>query len=293
MARALAWLCPLRQRRVRCGANAGCHRPSPLGLPLCTLLRRARRLPTRWPTCSSYIAAFVGWRATALLPAIFCSSLPHHLAMADKLSTACYHWGTVAYVVPAATPRGCADREAATVAAATSTGGEPRSRRVGVVAKRRRASVMWAPDRAGAGVRSAVGVPSRQRGGRGRPPHMTADGPSGTAGRGAGEGGEGEEEPEDNRTGAGEGAAASETAPSGAAYVPTQEDLPEGVGDELPTKLTLSQQLLLKQYIEQVQTMSEQQCKELTLEVVRFLVLCLLYFGREVQPRPTTGRGAQ
>lgn len=193
--------------------------------------------------------------------------------MADKLSTVCYHWGTVAYVVPAATPRGCADREAATVAAATSTGGEPRSRRVGVVAKRRRASVMWAPDRAGAGVRSAVGVPSRQRGGRGRPPHMTADGPSGTAGRGAGEGGEGEEEPEDNRTGAGEGAAASEAAPSGAAYVPTQEDLPEGVGDELPTKLTLSQQLLLKQYIEQVQTMSEQQCKELTLEVVRQMMV--------------------
>lgn len=112
---------------------------------------------------------------------------------------------------------------------------------------------------------------------------MTAGGPPG-AGRGAGQGGEGEGEEEDSPAGAREGAG---TAPSGAAYVPTEEDLPEGVGDELPTKLTLSQQLLLKQYIEQVQTMSEQQCKELTLEVVRFSALRLLLLVMWMRCGPT------
>ncbi|GAB0497350.1 hypothetical protein MMPV_008682 [Pyropia vietnamensis] len=104
---------------------------------------------------------------------------------------------------------------------------------------------------------------------------MAAGGPPEAAGRGAGKSGEGEGagEPEDSPSGSKEGAAASGAAASGAAYVPTQEDLPEGVGNELPTKLTLSQQLLLKQYIEQVQTMSEQQCKELTLEVVRQMMV--------------------
>lgn len=187
--------------------------------------------------------------------------------MAETLSIASYRWGAIAYVWPAAASLGCVDLGAAAAAATAICGGRRRSRRVAVVAKRRRAAVLGAPDVAtAAGAGPAVRRASRP--GCGGPPAMTAGGPSGV-GRGAGEGGEGEGE-EDSPAGAGEGAGA---APSGAAYVPTQEDLPEGVGDELPTKLTLSQQLLLKQYIEQVQTMSEQQCKELTLEVVRQMMV--------------------
>lgn len=208
--------------------------------------------------------------------------------MAETLSIASYRWGAIAYVWPAAASLGCVDLGAAAAAATAICGGRRRSRRVAVVAKRRRAAVLGAPDVAtAAGAGPAVRRASRP--GCGGPPAMTAGGPSGV-GRGAGEGGEGEGE-EDSPAGAGEGAGA---APSGAAYVPTQEDLPEGVGDELPTKLTLSQQLLLKQYIEQVQTMSEQQCKELTLEVVRFSALRLFFLtrGRGVNPRRSTARGA-
>jgi len=94
--------------------------------------------------------------------------------------------------------------------------------------------------------------------------------PGDARGEGGAEGGQGGSGGDEGAGGGAEGT------PAAASYVPGSEDRPEGVGNELPTSLTLSQQLLLKQYVEQVRTMSEQQCKELTVEVVRRLHSFLL-----------------
>jgi len=104
-------------------------------------------------------------------------------------------------------------------------------------------------------------------------PRMAAVGgptPGDARGEGGAEGGQGGSGGDEGAGGGAEGT------PAAASYVPGSEDRPEGVGNELPTSLTLSQQLLLKQYVEQVRTMSEQQCKELTVEVVRRLHSFLL-----------------
>mmetsp|Transcript_223 Transcript_223/g.704 ORF Transcript_223/g.704 Transcript_223/m.704 type:complete len:153 (+) Transcript_223:1-459(+) len=45
------------------------------------------------------------------------------------------------------------------------------------------------------------------------------------------------------------------------------EDLPES--NQIPTELTLAQQLLLKTYEEQVENMSKEECHKLTIEIVR------------------------
>lgn len=55
-------------------------------------------------------------------------------------------------------------------------------------------------------------------------------------------------------------------------YVPSEDDRPEGVPN-IPTELTLSQQLLLRQYEDQVERMSTQECQELALEVARQMLV--------------------
>lgn len=57
-----------------------------------------------------------------------------------------------------------------------------------------------------------------------------------------------------------------------ASYVPADEDRPEGV-PQIPTELTLSQQLLMKQYEEQVARMTKTECQELALEVARQMIV--------------------
>lgn len=55
-------------------------------------------------------------------------------------------------------------------------------------------------------------------------------------------------------------------------YVPSEDDRPEGV-PKVPTELTLSQQLLLRQYEDQVERMSTKECQELALEVARQMMV--------------------
>lgn len=49
------------------------------------------------------------------------------------------------------------------------------------------------------------------------------------------------------------------------------DDLPEkvGDGDVPPTELTLSQELLMKSYIEQIEHMSKEECDDLSVEIIR------------------------
>ncbi len=55
-------------------------------------------------------------------------------------------------------------------------------------------------------------------------------------------------------------------------YVPSDEDRPEG-GPKIPTELTLPQQLLMRQYEDQVNRMSKEECQELALEVARQMLV--------------------
>ena len=55
-------------------------------------------------------------------------------------------------------------------------------------------------------------------------------------------------------------------------YVPADEDRPEGV-PQIPTELTLSQQLLMKQYEDQVSRMTKAECQDLALEVARQMIV--------------------
>lgn len=55
-------------------------------------------------------------------------------------------------------------------------------------------------------------------------------------------------------------------------YVPSEDDRPEGV-PKVPTELTLSQQLLLRQYEEQIERMSARECQDLALEVARQMMV--------------------
>lgn len=174
-------------------------------------------------------------------------------AMADALLTACALPSTVAYV--AGVPPWCCPHRRLGASSAPSVA-DSRPRRA--VALKRRRGVLRPPG-------AQVGPSWRWSPAS---PRMAAAGgstPGDARGEGGAEGGQGD-------SGGDEGAAGgAEGTPTAAAYVPGSEDRPEGVGNELPTSLTLSQQLLLKQYVEQVRTMSEQQCKELTVEVVRRL----------------------
>lgn len=54
-------------------------------------------------------------------------------------------------------------------------------------------------------------------------------------------------------------------------YQPSDDDRADR--SERPTELSLSQQLLLKQYEEQVDRMTEQQCKQLSMEVIRQMIV--------------------
>ena len=58
----------------------------------------------------------------------------------------------------------------------------------------------------------------------------------------------------------------------GVGYVPHDDDRPEGA-PSAPTELTLAQQLLLKQYEEQVQRMSTKECQDLALEIARQMMV--------------------
>lgn len=57
-----------------------------------------------------------------------------------------------------------------------------------------------------------------------------------------------------------------------AAYVPDDDDKAEPASD-IPTELTLAQQLLMKQYVEQVDRMSTEECRKLAIEVVRQMMM--------------------
>ncbi len=67
---------------------------------------------------------------------------------------------------------------------------------------------------------------------------------------------------------------------SSVGYVPSEEDRPESA-PRVPTELTLAQQLLLKQYEDQVQRMTKEACQELALEIARqMMVKVCLYHSR-------------
>lgn len=55
-------------------------------------------------------------------------------------------------------------------------------------------------------------------------------------------------------------------------YQPSDDDKVDTSAD-IPTELTLSQQLLMKQYEEQVDHMSERECKDLAVEIVRQMMV--------------------
>lgn len=54
-------------------------------------------------------------------------------------------------------------------------------------------------------------------------------------------------------------------------YVPDEDDLPES--PPVPTELTLAQQLLLKQYEEQVERMDTEECRKLSIEIARQMMV--------------------
>lgn len=62
-------------------------------------------------------------------------------------------------------------------------------------------------------------------------------------------------------------------------YVPSEDDRPIGSSGNIPTELTLSQQLLMKQYEEQVERMSKAECQDLALEIARQMMVkvCHVY----------------
>ncbi|PXF43701.1 hypothetical protein BWQ96_06531 [Gracilariopsis chorda] len=57
-----------------------------------------------------------------------------------------------------------------------------------------------------------------------------------------------------------------------AVYKPSEEDRGEPL-PEIPNQLTLAQQLLMKQYAEQVQRMSSEECRKLAVEIVRQMMV--------------------
>jgi len=59
---------------------------------------------------------------------------------------------------------------------------------------------------------------------------------------------------------------------SGIGYEPSEEDRPSGT-PEIPTELTLTQELLMKQYEEQVERMSKAECQDLALEIARQMMV--------------------
>lgn len=57
-----------------------------------------------------------------------------------------------------------------------------------------------------------------------------------------------------------------------AKYTPSEDDRAETTS-EIPTELTLAQQLLMKQYEEQVERMSVEECRKLTIEIARQMMV--------------------
>lgn len=55
-------------------------------------------------------------------------------------------------------------------------------------------------------------------------------------------------------------------------YIPDEDDRADASSD-VPTQLTLPQQLLMKQYEEQVARMSPKECRELALEIARQMMV--------------------
>lgn len=55
-------------------------------------------------------------------------------------------------------------------------------------------------------------------------------------------------------------------------YQPSKEDRAESTSDS-PLELTLAQQLLMKQYEEQIERMSTEECQKLAAEVVRQMMV--------------------
>lgn len=55
-------------------------------------------------------------------------------------------------------------------------------------------------------------------------------------------------------------------------YIPADDDKAEPASD-IPTQLTLAQQLLLKQYEEQVDRMSPDECRKLAIEIARQMMV--------------------
>lgn len=55
-------------------------------------------------------------------------------------------------------------------------------------------------------------------------------------------------------------------------YVPSEDDRPESAPN-VPTEITLAQELLLKQYESQVERLSKKDCQELALEIARQMMV--------------------
>lgn len=55
-------------------------------------------------------------------------------------------------------------------------------------------------------------------------------------------------------------------------YIPPEDDRAEQTSD-VPTQLTLPQQLLMKQYIEQVERMGPEECRKLAIEIARQMMV--------------------
>lgn len=55
-------------------------------------------------------------------------------------------------------------------------------------------------------------------------------------------------------------------------YIPSDDDKAEPAS-EVPTQLTLSQQLMLKQYEEQVDRMGPEECRKLAIEIARQMMV--------------------
>lgn len=55
-------------------------------------------------------------------------------------------------------------------------------------------------------------------------------------------------------------------------YVPEEDDRPEGASS-VPTELTLTQKLLMKQYEDQIARMSPDECKKLAIEITRQMIV--------------------
>lgn len=69
--------------------------------------------------------------------------------------------------------------------------------------------------------------------------------------------------------GGGAGSSSDARGSNSGKYVPSEDDRAPGVEEDIPTELTLAQQLLMKQYDEQVERMGEKECKSLSIEIVR------------------------